>query len=166
MAINDKDLNPLAVRLAAMDTATLHESGAGNIMNGKLRKLSGSRRLAGPAFTVLCPPGDNLTIHVGVAQAKPGDVLVVQCHDAGYGVWGEVLSVAVISRGIAGLIVDGSVRDLAAIQALDFPVFAQGTCLRGTGKDKRARAMYSDNLVKRGGEWFLQSRVFKIIHQT
>ena len=94
-------------------------------------------RNAGPAFTVLCPPADNLTIHVAVAEAKPGAVLVVQCHDPNYWVWGEVLSVAAISRGIAGLILDGSIRDLPAICALDFPVFARGTCLRGTAKDKR-----------------------------
>lgn len=36
----------------------------------------------------------------------------------------------------------------------------------GTGKDKRARAQYSDRLVKRNGQWFLQSRAFRIIHQT
>lgn len=129
------DDNSISRRLAAMDTATLHESGAAMTMNGDIRLLSGSQRLAGPALTVLCPPGDNLMIHVAVARARPGDVLVVQCHDPDYGVWGEVLSVAAMSRGVAGLVLDGSVRDLAAIRALDFPVLARGTCLRGTVKE-------------------------------
>ena len=48
--------------------------------------------------------------------------------------WGEVLTVAAAARGIAALIVDGSVRDLAAIRRHGFPVFARGTCLRGTVK--------------------------------
>jgi 4-hydroxy-4-methyl-2-oxoglutarate aldolase len=124
-------------RLAAMDTATLYESGARSTMDSGIRHLSGRERLAGPALTVLCLPGDNLMIHVALAGAKPGDVLVVQCHDPGYGVWGEVLTVAAMARGVAGLVVDGSVRDLAATRALDFPVFARGTCLRGTAKTGR-----------------------------
>lgn len=125
-------------RLAAMDTATLYESGARATMDRGIRHLSGTERLAGPALTVLCPPGDNLMIHVALAGAKPGDVLVAQCHDPGYGVWGEVLTVAAMARGVAGLVVDGSVRDLAAMRALDFPVFARGTCLRGTIKTAHA----------------------------
>jgi 4-hydroxy-4-methyl-2-oxoglutarate aldolase len=125
----------LAGRLAALDTATLHESGAKAVMSSEIRMLSGEGCVAGPAFTVMCHPGDNLMIHVGVARAKPGDVLVVQCHDATYGVWGEVLTVAAVARGIAALVLDGSVRDLAAIRRQGFPVFARGTCLRGTVKD-------------------------------
>jgi 4-hydroxy-4-methyl-2-oxoglutarate aldolase len=124
----------LAERLAAFETATLHESGAKAVMSPEIRMLSGDRCVAGPAFTVMCHPGDNLMIHVGVARAKPGDVFVVQCHDPNYGVWGEVLSVAAMARGIAALVLDGSVRDLAAIRKLAFPVFARGTCLRGTVK--------------------------------
>jgi 4-hydroxy-4-methyl-2-oxoglutarate aldolase len=126
--------HPLAGRIALLDTATLYESGAQATMASEIKMLSGDRCVAGQALTVMCHPGDNLMIHVGVARAKPGDVLVVQCHDAGYGVWGEVLTVAAIARGIAALVLDGSVRDLAAIRKLGFPVFARGTCLRGTGK--------------------------------
>ena len=124
----------IAERLAAFDTATLHECGAAATMDTGMRMLSGEKRLAGPALTVMCPPANNYMIHEAVARAETGSVLVVQCHDANYGVWGEVLTVAAQSRGIAGLVLDGSVRDLSAIQALDFPVFARGTCLRGTGK--------------------------------
>jgi 4-hydroxy-4-methyl-2-oxoglutarate aldolase len=103
-------------------------------MGPEIRMLSGDRRLAGPALPVTCPPGDNLMIHVAVAQAQPGTVLVAQCHNPGYGVWGEVLTVAAMARGIAGLVLDGSVRDLGAIRRLGFPVFARGTALPGTAK--------------------------------
>jgi 4-hydroxy-4-methyl-2-oxoglutarate aldolase len=78
-------------------------------------------------------------IHIAVAQAQPGTVLVAQCHNPGYGVWGEVMTVAAMARGIAGLVLDGSVRDLGAIRRLGFPVFARGTALPGTAK--RARGM-------------------------
>jgi 4-hydroxy-4-methyl-2-oxoglutarate aldolase len=98
--------------------------------------LSGDRCVAGRALTVMSPPGDNLMIHVAVACAEPGDMLIVQSHDAGYGVWGEVLTVAAQARGIIGLVLDGSVRDLAAIRRRAFPVFARGVCLRGTAKSR------------------------------
>jgi 4-hydroxy-4-methyl-2-oxoglutarate aldolase len=124
----------LAERLSALDTATLYESGASGTMTPDIKILSGDRRLAGPALTVMCHPGDNLMIHVAVARAQAGAVIVVQTQDASYGVWGEVLTVAAMARGIAGLVVDGSVRDLGAIRRLGFPVFARGTALRGTNK--------------------------------
>lgn len=123
-------------RLAVMDTATIHESGAAMVMDGTIRLQAGTR-VCGPALTVLSPPGDNLMIHLAVAQAHRGDVLVVQCCDPVYGVWGEVLSVAAAAKGIAGLVLDGSVRDLPEMRALGFPVFSRGTALRGTGKRGR-----------------------------
>ena len=73
-------------------------------------------------------------IHVAVAGAEPGDMLVVQSHDSGYGVWGEVLTVAAKARGVVGLVLDGSVRDLAAIRRHEFPIFARGVSLRGAAK--------------------------------
>lgn len=125
----------LAARLATFDTATLHEAaGQCGAMAPGLHTLLPGRRVAGPALTVACPPGDNLMLHVAVAQAQPGEVIVAQCHDASFGVWGEVLSVAALARGVAALVIDGAVRDIDAIRELDFPIFAQGTALRGTQK--------------------------------
>jgi 4-hydroxy-4-methyl-2-oxoglutarate aldolase len=126
--------HPLAGRLSALETATLHESGAKAVLSPDIRMLSGDRCVVGWALTVMCHPGDNLMIHVAVARAEPGDILMVQTNDAGYGVWGEVLTVAAQSRGIVGLVLDGSVRDLAAIRRREFPVFARGVCLRGATK--------------------------------
>jgi 4-hydroxy-4-methyl-2-oxoglutarate aldolase len=137
MTAPDQTRATLGERLSALDTATLYESGASGTMTPDIKMLSSDRRLAGPALTVMCHPGDNLMIHVAVARAQPGTVLVVQTQDASYGVWGEVLTVAAIARGIAGLVVDGSVRDLGAIRRLGFPVFARGTALRGTTKSAR-----------------------------
>jgi len=121
-------------QLRTLDTATLFESGARAAKEPEIRMLSGNDRLAGPALTVACPPGDNLMIHLAVARAQAGIVLVAQSHDPGYAVWDEVLTVAAMARGIAGLVLDGSVRDLGAIRRLGFPVFARGTALPGTTK--------------------------------
>lgn len=137
MTDQDQTGATLVERLSALDTATLYESGANGTMTPDIKMLSGDRRLAGPALTVMCHPGDNLMIHVAVARAQAGAVIVVQTQDASYGVWGEVLTVAAMARGIAGFVVDGSVRDLGAIRRLGFPVFARGTALRGTNKSAR-----------------------------
>jgi 4-hydroxy-4-methyl-2-oxoglutarate aldolase len=80
-------------------------------------------------------PADNLLLHRAVARAKVGDILVAKMSDhyeAGY--WGELLSVAAIEQGIAGLVIDACVRDADLIEALGFPVFSRGLCIRGTTK--------------------------------
>jgi 4-hydroxy-4-methyl-2-oxoglutarate aldolase len=90
----------------------------------------------GPAFPVRCPAGDNLMIHHALIEAEPGDVLVVDCgagHEFGY--WGEILATAAITRGLAGLVITGGVRDVLALIALGLPTFAGRVCLQGTGKD-------------------------------
>ncbi|HWE61705.1 MAG TPA: RraA family protein [Chloroflexota bacterium] len=125
----------LIERLCAFDSATLYQA-AGNrgAMAPGIHSLTPGRRVAGPALTVVCPPGDNLMLHAAVAEARPGAVLVAQVNAAGYGVWGEVLSVAAMARGIVALVIDGSVRDIDSIQELGFPVFAQGTALQTADK--------------------------------
>lgn len=84
--------------------------------------------LAGPACPVKVFPGDNLLVHAALDVARPGDVVVV---DAGgsdsTAVLGDLVSTKARHRGIAGFVVDGLVRDLPGILALeDFPVFARG----------------------------------------
>jgi len=128
--------HPLAGRLSALETATLHESGAKSILSSEIKMLCGDRCVVGRALTVMCHPGDNLMIHVAVSRAEPGDMLLVQSHDPEFGVWGEVLTVAAQARGIVGLILDGSVRDLAAIRRRKFPVFARGLALQGAAKTR------------------------------
>jgi 4-hydroxy-4-methyl-2-oxoglutarate aldolase len=121
-------------RLISFDTGTLYEAAGEGAFAPGLLAISGEGRVAGPALTVACPPGDNLAIHLAVAQAREGEVLVVQTHDWSYGVWGEVLTAAAMARGIRALVIDGSVRDLDAIRELGFPVYARGTALVGTSK--------------------------------
>jgi 4-hydroxy-4-methyl-2-oxoglutarate aldolase len=123
-------------RLLELGAATLGESGA-HRMPPRVHGVWPGARLAAPAFPASCTRGDNLAIHVAVTRAPAGSVLVVDIgdtHDFGY--WGEVLTTAAETRGILGLVIDGGVRDVAALEAHGFPVFATTVAL--TGASKRA----------------------------
>jgi 4-hydroxy-4-methyl-2-oxoglutarate aldolase len=92
-------------------------------------------RLAGSARTVRCLPGDNLALHLAIAAAKPGEVLVVDYGGSTEsGPFGEVMALACQMRGIAGMVIDGAVRDSEQIAAMGFAVFARGLDIRGTRK--------------------------------
>jgi 4-hydroxy-4-methyl-2-oxoglutarate aldolase len=85
---------------------------------------------------VRCTPGDNLAIHAGVVRATAGHALVVSVgDDRELGYWGEVLTTAAEARGLAGLVIDGCVRDAAALEAHQFPVFSTGLALPGATKE-------------------------------
>lgn len=131
-------------QLKSLGTSTLFEAqGKKGALPGGIRPIWRGAFAAGPAYTVRMEPGDNLALHHAVVRAARGDVLVADC--AGFadsGVWGEVLTVAAMNRGIAGLIVNGSVRDIARLEALGFPVFARGVSMGGTSKgDSGAQAL-------------------------
>ncbi len=118
-----------------MGTATVHEAaGRAPVADPAIRPLWPGATLAAPAFTARCDPGDNLAIHRALASASPGDVLVVQAggHLAGY--FGELMTAAARARGIAGLVIDGGVRDGAAIRAAGFPVWCRGVSVLGCEK--------------------------------
>jgi 4-hydroxy-4-methyl-2-oxoglutarate aldolase len=119
-------------------TATLSEaSGLRVALSPELRPLWAGARLCGPAFTVQGAGGDNLALHHAVLQAPPGTVLVADLGGAGFGHWGEVLTVAAQHRGLTGLLIDGGVRDAAELEALGFPVFSRHNSILGTRKDFR-----------------------------
>lgn len=130
------DAETIANRLRAFDSATIYEANGrtGATEPGLRTRLPGSR-LVGRARTVLCAPGDNLALHHAVAAARPGDVLVAHALDARTGVWGEVLTVGALARGVAGLVIDGAVRDIDAIRDLGFPVFSRDLAITGATKD-------------------------------
>ncbi|MGP3698476.1 RraA family protein [Rhodobacter sp. NSM] len=125
--------------LLALGTATLAEAWPPARLPGlPLRPLSHGMALAGPAFTVRCRPGDNLALHRAMAAAQPGEVLVVDYGGSlESGPFGEIMALSCRSRGIAGLVIDGAVRDSAQIAAAGFPVFARGLDIRGTSKTDR-----------------------------
>jgi 4-hydroxy-4-methyl-2-oxoglutarate aldolase len=112
----------------------LDRSGA---MDGRIRLLSG-RRLLGPAFTVRTTSGDSSVTHRALRDAPPGHVLVLSAEGGlERAVWGGVLTEAALRCGLVGAVVDGVVRDLAQIRALDFPLFARGSTAAGPHKGGR-----------------------------
>lgn len=117
-----------------LGSATLGESG-GRPIRARVKPAWPGARLAAPAAPVRCTPGDNLAIHVAVATAARGHVLVVDVGDvAERGYWGEVLTTGAESRGLAGLVIDGGVHDIDAIATHGFPVFSAAIALRGATK--------------------------------
>ncbi len=122
--------------LSEFGSATLGESGA-RIMAPRIAPAWPGARIAAPAYPVRCTAGDNLAIHVAAAEAPSGCVLVVDVGELpDYGYWGEVLTTGARARGIEGLIIDGGVRDIIAIETLAFPVFASTIALRGASKNQ------------------------------
>lgn len=121
----------------AIPCSTLHEAG-GRIgaLPHVIKPIAPGWRLCGPAVTVHSPGGDNLWLHRAIYVAQPGDVLVVNVSGAvEYGYWGDIMTSAARQRGLGGLVIDGCVRDGAELAQANFPVFARGLAMRGTGKD-------------------------------
>lgn len=125
-----------AAELLGYGTATLLEAWPPTaLIDRPLRPLAPGMALAGPALPVTCRPGDNLALHRAIAAARPGDVLVVDYGGSlASGPFGEIMALACHMRGIAGLVIDGAVRDSAQIAAAGFPVFCLGLNIRGTTK--------------------------------
>lgn len=124
-------------KLREFSSATVYEAlgGLGGAMDHAIKPLDKSSCVVGRAFTIDSAPRDNLTLHYGVSLAEPGDVLVVDAKSfVAAGPWGDVLSQYAMHRGIAGLVIDGAVRDSRAIIDMGFPVFCRGVCIIGTDK--------------------------------
>jgi 4-hydroxy-4-methyl-2-oxoglutarate aldolase len=120
--------------IARLGAATLHEAG-GHIgaIPAAIRAMTPQVSFAGPAVTVLGPPGDNLLLHRSIYECKPGDVLVAGVSGAfEWGYWGEVLSCAAHERGLAGVVIDGCVRDVVRLADIGLPVFGRGSAIRAT----------------------------------
>lgn len=92
-------------------------------------------RIAGPAFTVKCGKGDHLSLHAAIYHAAPGDVLVVETDGQLATTGGNVCAIAQ-QRGIAGMIIDGLIRDIAEIRELKFPVYARGLMPKPAAKEQ------------------------------
>ena len=127
--------NDLSDRWAGLPTATISDClDRLQAMHAGIHRVSGGD-LLGPAFTIETCAGDSATIHRAIEVAPSGAVLVIDAGGhLGRAVWGNVLTVAARQRGVRGVILDGVVRDLEALQGTDFPVFALGACPAGPHK--------------------------------
>ncbi len=122
--------------LAAFGVATVHEAiGRTGYLGPAIRPGWPGARADGTAVTALCWPGDNLMIHAAVEQCRPGDLLVVTTTSrSADGAFGELLATSLAHRGVRGLVTTGGVRDVAALQAMGFPVFSAAVSAQGTVK--------------------------------
>ena len=102
----------------------------------RLRPMHAGGVLAGPALPVKTRPGDNLMVHKAIGLAEPGDVVVVDAGgDLTNAIIGELMIAQMVKRGLGGIVINGAVRDSAAIRAGAYPVFAAGVTHRGPYKD-------------------------------
>jgi 4-hydroxy-4-methyl-2-oxoglutarate aldolase len=111
--------------------------GRQQVMDIGIRPLwTGAPRVAGPAFTVKCAPGDNLMLHAAIYRAEPGSVIVVESGDLDYALAGGNVCAVAHRRGVAAFVVDGLIRDLGEVREDGFPVFGRGVIpIPGTKKE-------------------------------
>lgn len=128
----------LIAAVGKLPTALLGDAmGRNNVMTAAIQPLSPHWRVAGTAYTVACAAGDNLALHVALHRAQPGAVLVVDTgEEVDYGFWGELMTLDAIQSGLAGLVIDGGVRDRSILAELDFPIWCRSINPRGTKKEQ------------------------------
>lgn len=96
----------------------------------------GDKTMAGTAVTARSRGGDNLTYLRALEFCRPGDVLIIDAGgDLANAVVGGILSFYAAKIGLAGIVIDGAIRDVAEIRSRDFPVYARGVTHRGPYKD-------------------------------
>ena len=119
-------------------SATVHEAmDKRGAMDFKIKPIKSGTKVCGQAITVKVTPGDNLMVAKAVSMAKKNQVIVIDYGNVQeFGPFGEVLAVECVSKGVAGLVTNGSVRDSKEISKLNFPVFGTGLCIIGTSKSK------------------------------
>jgi regulator of RNase E activity RraA len=105
-------------------------------MDAGIRPIWRSPRTIGAALTVWCHSGDNLALHKALSVAQPGDIVVMNTQgnvvNSGFG---ELLATSAVKIGVRAVIVDGTVRDADAIEAMQLPVYARGLSPNGCNKD-------------------------------
>ena len=141
------DLNDIRREFRRIDAATVQAAsayassiladvaGRRGAMDGRIQALMPAMRVCGPAFTIEVRPGDNLMIHAAMAMARPGDVLVIDGKaDRTAALMGSIMLNACKRLGLAGVVLDASIRDTEELRELGFPVWSIGANPNGPTK--------------------------------
>jgi len=114
-------------RIATIPTAALSDAQTGlTTMHPAIRNRTPGLKLAGPAVTVQCLVGSIITVHQALASAEPGSVLVVDgLGDHVSALFGELMGRDARAANLAGIVVDGAIRDVAGLGELAFPTFSR-----------------------------------------
>jgi 4-hydroxy-4-methyl-2-oxoglutarate aldolase len=130
-------VSDLYAELAQLGSATVYEAGGrGGYVDADLIQVLPDSRAAGPARTVRCGQDDNLMVHAVMAQAQPGEVLVLTMPEPRpVALVGELLATQAKARKVAAVLVDAAVRDLDELVELGLPVWARWVRVKGAGKD-------------------------------
>lgn len=137
----DRTPSDLVKKAAQFQAAILADvNGRRGALHGAISPLHPTMKLCGTALTVDVRPGDNLMIHAALAIAQPGDVLVVDGKgDLSSALMGAIMMNQSKAIGLAGVVIDGAVRDYDDLCALGFPVFARGLNPNGPTKNIAGR---------------------------
>jgi 4-hydroxy-4-methyl-2-oxoglutarate aldolase len=128
----------LIERLLAIDVSALSDADKTlPVVDSAIRALIPDVRMAGPAYTVVAEE-DHLPVMSALAEAAPGDVLVVATHGGTAAVFGELFVTEARRRGLAGIVADGYCRDLRGLRTIGLPVYARGTTPRSGSSVSRA----------------------------
>lgn len=123
----------IRARLAALPTANIGDAmDRLNVLESRIKPVWTGARVVGPAYCVLTAPGDNRALHDALGLAEPGEVIVLS--GGGYtdrALMGELMAGRAIARGIAGVVIDGAIRDAGDIAELKLPVYAKAVTPAG-----------------------------------
>jgi 4-hydroxy-4-methyl-2-oxoglutarate aldolase len=138
------EVDPAAIEaLRGFGSSDVHEAlgpdrGVRALMGTEMRALNRGVRAVGQAMTAEDAPGNNLMMHAALRLAGPGQILVLTCgggSGARGALWGELAARVATRNGVAGVIVDGNIRDTAELVAMDFPIWS--TAISPLRSDKR-----------------------------
>jgi 4-hydroxy-4-methyl-2-oxoglutarate aldolase len=121
------DESELIERLLDVEVSTLCDADKGlPVVDPAIRAMVSDVRMAGPALTVVAED-DHLPVFSALAEARPGEVLVIVTGQGRRAVCGELFATEARRRGLAGVVIDGLCRDVAGLRRNGLPVFARGS---------------------------------------